>query len=173
MATNLELKARIPSLAHGHACASRCGAAYQGLLRQRDTYFCVPHGRLKLRECEGGEAELISYERDETAAERWSHYRKEGVANSGVITRMLGEACGILVVVEKRRELYLYRNARIHIDAVENLGTYLEFEVMGEPSTESAETMRELREAFGVTEGDVVRCSYSDLILAKRNAPEP
>ena len=50
------------------------GAARHGTLLQRDTYFRVPRGRLKLRESDGETAELIYYERSEETGERWSRF---------------------------------------------------------------------------------------------------
>ena len=57
------------------ARARALGAELWGDLRQTDTYFNVPSGRLKLRETAGLQAELIAYERDEDAADRTSDYQ--------------------------------------------------------------------------------------------------
>jgi adenylate cyclase class IV len=168
MPTNLELKAAYQSPQKARDCALACGAAPAGTLVQRDTYFRVPRGRLKLREIEGSEAELIYYERAEATAERWSHFTREPVAAPAGLLRVLTEAFGVLAVVRKRRELYLFRDARIHIDAVEELGTFLEFEVTGGETPASVVTMKELRAAFGIRDESVVKVSYSDMILAKR-----
>ena len=167
MATNLELKARIPSLRGAHQCARLLGAEFHGLLVQRDTYFRVPAGRPKLRECEGHKAELIYYEREESSSERWSNYRREAVDNAAGVRELLGEALGVRAVVDKRREVYLYGNARIHIDDVSGVGACIEFEVMGEEPEESHGTMRTLVKAFLIDEGDIIRGSYSDLIQGK------
>jgi hypothetical protein len=48
MRRNIELKARCPNLAAARAAALRVGATPVGVLEQLDTYFRVPHGRLKL-----------------------------------------------------------------------------------------------------------------------------
>lgn len=172
MATNLELKARIESAAGAHDCARRLGAAYQGVLRQRDTYFRVSRGRLKLRECAGSTAELIWYEREESSPERWSRYERVEIADPAPLLRALAGACGTLAVVEKARSLYLHGSARIHLDEVDGLGSFLEFEIVEEEPDASRSAMRSLRDAFCIREADVVRGSYSDLILAKRTAPE-
>jgi len=167
MATNLELKARLSSPPEGHVRARLLGAVHQGLLVQRDTYFHVPEGRLKLRESPGHEAELIYYQREESSPERWSHYRREPVTNPEGLRGLLEEALGVSVVVEKRRELYIFRNARIHIDEVSGLGAFIEFEVMGEESADSHETMGVLKRAFQIGEGEIIRGSYSDMIQGK------
>lgn len=172
MATNLELKARISSLEASHEQARRLGARFDGVLEQRDTYFRVPRGRLKLRECAGGTPELIFYEREESAGERWSSYERVPVAEAGPLANILGLAGGILAVVKKTRSVYVYRNARIHLDDVSGLGAFLEFEVVGAESPESYLLMSLLRDSFGVREEMIFRGSYSDMILAKTPAKE-
>ena len=171
MATNLELKARVRSLDEACSSARACGATFQGILTQRDTYYRVVRGRLKLREFAEGGAELIFYERQEDTPERWSHYTKEPVGDGRAVGRVLSEAFGTLAIVQKRRRLFLYRGARIHVDDVEGLGSFVEFEVPGEESPEVLATMRELRAAFGITDPMVLRISYSDMVFAKKNFP--
>jgi len=168
MPTNLELKARYPSPQRAHERAASCGAEPRGTLIQQDTYYRVPHGRLKLREAAGETPELIYYERQEETSERWCTFLREPVAGAAGIGAILAAAFGILAVVRKRRDLYLFRDARIHIDDVEDLGTFVEFEVTGGRAPATARTMRELREAFGIGDESVVKGSYSDMIAAKR-----
>ena len=47
---NVELKATDPDPARSLAIVRELGAEDRGVLHQRDTYFRVPEGRLKLRE---------------------------------------------------------------------------------------------------------------------------
>ena len=60
---NLEIKAKLPDRANTLQAALRLGAEFNATLIQTDTYFRVPHGRLKLREIEGEHSELIFYDR--------------------------------------------------------------------------------------------------------------
>ncbi len=170
MPVNLELKARIASPARARECAAACGAACRGTLIQQDTYFRVPHGRLKLREIDGAETELIFYDRPENDMERWSRFTRETVGNAPGLRSVLSDAFGVLAVVRKRRDLYLFRDARIHIDEVEGLGTFVEFEVTGGKTDASVATMKDLRNAFGIADDSVVKASYSDMILSKRTS---
>jgi hypothetical protein len=71
---NIELKARDPDPARSLQVSLDMGASDEGWLHQTDTYFRVPHGRLKLRE-EGAVAQLISYERSDETVARESRYR--------------------------------------------------------------------------------------------------
>ena len=69
---NVELKAVDPDPARTLERALAAGASDEGVIVQRDTYFRVGSGRLKLREEEPGETHLISYSRPDDAAVRVS-----------------------------------------------------------------------------------------------------
>ena len=74
-----------------------------------------------------------------------------------------------LVVVRKRRELWLLDNVRIHLDTVDGLGSFLELEAVVDAAHDEARCrarVHELLPAFGVAEADCVRASYSDLLRA-------
>jgi len=167
MPRNLELKASVQSLELTRSRARDCGATFEDTLIQVDTYFNVSHGRLKLRQIAGQGAELIYYERHETTSERWSTYSTVDVQAPDVLKDQLTSALGVRAVVSKRRELYLFDGARIHIDDVQGLGSFLEFEVPAFAQREASKKMKFLREQFLVTEPSIFAGSYCDLILAK------
>jgi adenylate cyclase class 2 len=167
MPRNLELKASVSSGELTRGLAYRCGARFQGILLQVDTYFCVPHGRLKLRETIGQGAELIFYERPETKSERWSTYSTVSVPDPGALKQQLASALGVLVEVKKKRELFLLEGTRIHIDEVEGLGAFLEFEIPVRDEDGASRQMKFLREQFAIKDESIFMPSYSDLILAK------
>jgi adenylate cyclase, class 2 len=167
MPLNLELKASIPSIAEARLSARQCGADFAGILEQEDTYFSVQRGRLKLREIAGQGAQLIYYERPETNLERWSNYSMSPVADAALLKEQLSAAVGIKVIVKKRRELFLLDGTRVHLDEVEGLGTFLEFEIPVRDEQEASSQMKFLRDQFGIDDGAIFTSSYSDLILAK------
>jgi hypothetical protein len=70
------------------------GASDEGWLHQTDTYFRVPHGRLKLCE-EGTVAQLISYERSDETVARESRYRLVPVSDPAGLKDALGDALAI------------------------------------------------------------------------------
>ncbi len=117
---NVELKAhdRDPEAT---LSAARTFAVDHGVLKQRDTYFAVETGRLKLREQTGSPAQLIAYERSEVAGERRSDYT---VAEVDPDAARSGRA--VTSVVVKRRHLLMYQNVRIHLDEVQGLGRFVE-----------------------------------------------
>jgi adenylate cyclase class 2 len=170
MPSNLELKSRLRTSEEAEAAAGACGAEYQRTLHQRDTYFAVLRGRLKLREETSGGAELIFYERDEATPERWSDYWKSPVDEPDVLKMSLSRALGVLATVEKERRLYFYRGARVHLDNVEGLGSFVEFEVPRESSPAPELLMEELRRAFHIHDDLIEKRSYSDLILSKSSS---
>ncbi len=175
MPVNLELKAGIASIAAARKTALDAGGEFRGTMRQTDTYFVVAHGRLKLREIEGGEAELISYDRPESDQTRWSRFVKTPVPDPAVMREMLSAALGVLATVRKTRDLFILDGSRIHLDSVESLGTFLEFEVpAGADNAEEARVaMDALRKTFAIRDCDVFLHSYSDLILSRNASLSP
>ena len=163
---NLEFKARLEDQERAIAALRARGAADIGVIPQRDTYFRVPEGRLKLREMPGA-AELIAYRRDESGPTMTSRYKRTPVNDPVAECARLAEAYGVRGVIEKARALWLYRNARIHLDHVAGLGSFLEIEVV-EPRTpeEGRALLAELFAALGLGPGDAVRGSYIDLVEA-------
>jgi adenylate cyclase class 2 len=164
---NIELKARCPELAAARSAAEALGAQREGILRQRDTYFVVPRGRLKLRETQGRPAELIAYARADDVATRASDYWLVAVPDAEALKAALGMSLGVRGEVVKERELWMWGNVRIHLDRVERLGDFLEFEaVLGDGDSDESghESLRRLREALRVEDTDLVARSYSDLL---------
>jgi predicted adenylyl cyclase CyaB len=164
---NLELKVRLVDPKAAFARARELGAELWGDLRQTDTYFAVPSGRLKLRETAGFQAELIYYERDESAATRASDYETARSGDGAALRELLGHALGVLAVVRKRRTLLLMDTTRIHLDNVESLGDFLEIEVPVKDGEEDAAKQRfeALVAGLGYGPADSIRASYLDLVL--------
>ncbi|HWD17971.1 MAG TPA: class IV adenylate cyclase [Verrucomicrobiae bacterium] len=166
---NLEIKARCGNWKMIQAALRRLGARRAGTLRQVDTYFHVPSGRLKLREFSRTRAELIFYRRAENTSRRWSHYEIYDAPRPAILRQMLAAALGVKAVVQKRRVLYLHRNARVHLDEVKGLGKFLEIEIVEPPTAAQGRVLlQELLREFALPERDFLRESYSDLILARK-----
>ncbi len=76
---------------------------------------------------------------------------------------------GVMVVVDKEREIYFIDNIKIHLDLVKGLGTFLEIEARSEADGLAEETLnrqcRQLMDEFGVRNDDLVSDSYSDLLM--------
>jgi len=170
-ARNIELKARLADLARARDTAARLGARPLGILRQVDTYFTCAQGRLKLRQIDDREACLIAYERPDRADAKASDYHLVPVADADALLAALSVACGVVAVVAKRRELWMYENVRIHLDDVAELGSFLEFEAVLGPDHDDRQGESQLallRAAFEIPNSDLLARSYVDLLLAER-----
>jgi predicted adenylyl cyclase CyaB len=165
---NIELKARLHDLPAARLIAERWATAHLGVQQQTDTYFGCTVGRLKLREIEGQPPQLIDYMRPDEPGAKASDYRIVEFADAETIRAVLTETLGILVVVVKRREIFLDHNVRIHLDEVQRLGSFLEFEAVLSDTVDAEAGQRQivsLREQFVIADADLVRNSYSDMLL--------
>jgi adenylate cyclase, class 2 len=140
-----------------------------GTDRQKDTYFRVPSGRLKLREGTIERA-LIHYLREDRAGPKRSDVLMQAIEPGSPLGEILSRALGVLAVVEKEREIYYIGNVKFHLDRVDGLGEFIEIEAIGEQSgTELAELESQCRafcELFGISEADLVVHSYADMVMA-------
>jgi homotetrameric cytidine deaminase len=165
---NIELKARDRDPGRTLALALALGAEDRGEIVQRDTYFTRARGRLKLREQEPGENELIQYRRADADDARTSCYRRVAAGDAEGLKEALDDAYGTLVVVEKRRRLLLWENVRIHLDEVEGLGSFMELEAVAPPESELTaehDKVARLRTELRIEDDLLVAESYSDLML--------
>jgi homotetrameric cytidine deaminase len=164
---NVELKARDHDPEATLAAALGHGAQDQGVLTQKDTYFAAREGRLKLRE-EHDAATLIAYARADAATARTSAYHLVDVPDPAVLTAALDASLGTVVVVEKFRRLLLWDGVRIHLDAVEGLGTWVELEAVAPADSDLTDEHRkvaELRSVLKIEDDDVVARGYAALLL--------
>jgi predicted adenylyl cyclase CyaB len=163
---NLERKARCADLAAAAAVLAGLGARCQGTLEQTDVYFHVLTGRLKLRTTTEQQAVLLWYDRPDEKSARWSRYHLVPVSEPAPLRAALAEALGERGEVRKRRTLWLWHNVRIHLDSVEGLGTFVEFEAVMSLDDDEAtayERLAQLGAALGLTPADDVAQSYGDM----------
>ena len=69
-------------------------------------------------------------------------------------------------MLRKRREVYGWRNVRIHLDDVEGLGRFIELEVMlcdQEPVENGERLMEATLARLGLEGTHAIECSYGDL----------
>jgi adenylate cyclase class IV len=178
MSRNIELKAHSEDLAAAERVARSLGASPAGRLWQRDTYFSCQHGRLKLREQRAidsdhldaivqTESELIGYDRPDEPQARGCNYTRVPTAHGDDLRDTLARTLGITVEVIKTRSVWLWKNVRIHLDEVEGLGTFLEFEaIVGEQCDDAAAhgKIKELIQTFALSSADIADISYSDML---------
>ena len=163
---NIEIKARCRDLQKARQVAESLPAELLAEGEQSDTYFDSPEGRMKLREASfEDEASLIWYSRPNSPEPRQSEYRIARISRPEKLREFLSSHFGVKVTVEKRRAIFLYGRARIHLDELEGLGCFIEFEVPVDGSEEDARrTVDELVSFFEILPEDLVAESYSDLL---------
>lgn len=169
---NIEIKAKIENLKRTKKIIENLPSKRIACYIQKDTYFNVKEGRLKLREIEDRDpAQLIYYNRENIPCPKRSNLLIFEAKNSGMLKEILGKALGIKIVVEKRRELYDYKGTRIHLDLVKNLGSFIEFE---KPTENREEDIRESRKFLNtllkklkINKRNLMKGSYSDMLLKK------
>jgi predicted adenylyl cyclase CyaB len=166
MARNVEIKARIAGVAALAPLAARLADTGPTLIEQDDTFFSCPNGRLKLRDQLAAGAELIFYQRADQSGPKESFYLRVPVADPKALRELLQLAYGQTGRVRKRRLLFLVGRTRIHLDAVEGLGEFLELEVVlrdeesaGEGIAEAEKIMAQL----GVLPQQLLQGAYVDL----------
>jgi len=165
---NFEFKARLDDPAHVRAVLKHLRARSVGTDHQVDTYFCVPQGRLKVRE---GRIEnsLILYHRTNSAHARRSSVEMMLLPRRNSVRAILSRALGVLAVVDKRREIYFVGNVKIHLDRVRGLGTFVEVEAMtrtGDLGKVRAQAAK-FQKLFAIPHSAIVPQSYSDLVINK------
>jgi len=162
----IEFKARCRDHAPIREILKQRNARYVGEDHQIDTYFRVSQGRLKLRE---GEIEnsLIFYSRPNQAGPKQSDVALAKVPAQSDLRAVLEKALGVMVAVDKRREIYFLENVKIHLDRVEGLGEFVEVEAIG--SAHEVGALREQCESylseFEISSEDLEEGSYSDLLM--------
>jgi predicted adenylyl cyclase CyaB len=167
MTRNVEIKARVRDLAALRKRVVEVSASGPELLVQRDTFYTVLQGRLKLREFGDGTAELIYYERPDKAGPKTSKYTRAQISDAASTHEALGQVLETKAVVAKQREVFLAGTTRIHLDEVDGLGTFVELEaVLTEDETDSdGERMASvLMEQLGVRQEDLIEQAYVDLL---------
>ena len=164
----IEMKARCsnPSKIR-HLLLQQPNIQFIGVDSQVDTYFKIPSGRLKLRE--GNiENSLIYYDRENKKDAKKSDvtlYKSTEIAS---LKAVLVAALPILIVVEKKREIYFIDHIKFHIDTLTSLGSFLEIEVIDANDAMDISEMRQQCERYmkllDVQKEDLMEHSYSEML---------
>ncbi len=164
---NIEIKARCGNPDRIRSILQTRSARFAGTDHQIDTYFRVSSGRLKLRQGNIENA-LIFYQRADQPGPKRSDIAMAEITLDSGLKEVLSRALGVLVAVEKHREIYFIGNIKFHLDQVENLGSFVEIEAIGtdENRDELLRQCNEYLELFGIAESELVEASYSDMLLA-------
>jgi len=160
----VELKARYEDL--GKARALLAGAERVGTFRQMDTYFSLGDRRLKLRSVAGEtEGQLIYYERPDVGGVKESRVRIASIPDAATVREILTRIFPVKAEVRKTREIFRFQGVQVHLDTVEGLGKFVEFEkVLADESEREAgvKQLESLRAYLQIADEDLMSSSYSD-----------
>ena len=171
MARNIEIKARIESVETIGLKAAALADDGPIELLQDDTFFTCERGRLKLRALSATEGQLIFYQRANQRGPTESFFLVAPTPSPDTLREALSLAYGQAGRIRKHRTLYLVGRTRVHLDRVEELGHFLELEVVlseGEPSTAGVEEAYKLMAALGIAPTQLIEGAYVDLLVQKQ-----
>ena len=167
MPINIEIKAKIDNVESIKRKIDKLNTTPAVEIKQEDIFFNTVKGRLKLRKFSEKSGELIYYLRNNLAGPKRSDYHIYKTDEPNTLRKVLEYSLGIRGVVRKKRLLYLVGNTRIHLDEVENLGSFLELEVMlsqGQDEKSCHTIANEIIKKLDIDKKDLVDKAYIDLI---------
>jgi predicted adenylyl cyclase CyaB len=126
---------------------------------------------MKLREEEDNDAYFIYYERPDEEI-KMSNYECYSINDVNQFYKTFGHMMNVELIVEKTRELYIYKNAQIHIDNVKHLGVFMEIEVVIKTEDEEKNAQNLLHEILEMTNtknNKIVIDGYRELMLEQLN----
>ncbi|XP_013100726.2 uncharacterized protein LOC106082645 [Stomoxys calcitrans] len=168
---NIEIKARVGSdeeFTKRVEIAKTLTKSNGEVIVQRDVFFNSQSGRLKLRYLQPpARSQLVYYDRPDVAGPKLSKFNKIEVDEPEVLEKILTQSNGAKGIVAKTRYLFMYERTRIHLDKVEQLGNFMEFEVclLPEQTIEEGQAVADkLMKEFGIQEADLMTGAYFDEI---------
>ena len=169
---NLEIKVTTSNLEEVKDKAIKIDAKNKATLSQIDTYFLVGDKRLKLRE-EKDTNYIVYYVRSNKKDSKLSKYKIIDIPKNLVwlVKKLFSFIFGIKIIVNKKRNLFMYKNTRIHFDDVKNLGTYIELETVFNTKQNEDDLVAEhnfVIKTLGLDTLEKIPNSYSDLIINKK-----
>ncbi|MFC4261651.1 class IV adenylate cyclase [Ferruginibacter yonginensis] len=166
---NIEFKARAHNLESLEAKLLTLNPRFIGTDHQKDTYYNVTIGRLKLREGNIENA-LIWYDRANSTGSKQSDILLYKHQPDDALKKILLKLHGIKIIVEKARKIYFVDNVKFHFDRVQGLGTFLEVEAIDDDGSISKQQLQTQCDHyinfFEVQPADFITVSYSDMMLA-------
>ncbi len=169
---NIELKVAVENFKEVTHNLKKIGAILKGTFPQIDTYYKCQNGRLKIREINYKIFELISYNRPDQAESKVSDYSIKRLNKKELkrYRRYLNRSKGLSIRVIKKRELWIYKKTRIHLDKVRGLGKFLELETVIDNLFNLKQLEGEHKEVIdllNLSRYKKISISYSDLLLEK------
>ncbi|MCK5146691.1 class IV adenylate cyclase [bacterium] len=167
MPRNIEIKLKLKHAAQTQALIESIADGPSTELIQRDVFFNVSSGRLKLRIFPNRSAELIAYHRTDGMTPRQSTYSRVLIDDAEGLIHSLDTTIGIRGEILKRRLLYRIDRTRIHFDEVEGLGQFLELEVEMDESLDDRKGRKiaqNILSKLDLEDAEIIQVAYIDLL---------
>src|SRR5512146_1102708 len=170
---NIEIKSHVRDEVHIRNYMRAHGTQHETQF-QRDVFFHAAHGRLKLRCFPNGTGVLVAYDRPDLSGPKLSDYLLAPVADAPACEAALTRSLGVRGIVEKKREISIVGQTRIHLDEVRHLGLFLELEVVLHPGQDhqSGETIAsDLMRDMNIQTADLLEHAYIDMLEHQQISP--
>jgi adenylate cyclase class 2 len=174
----VELKVKVPSLESVRKLLLEKGAECSGRIHEHDIYYNAPHRDFGITD----EAVRVRYTNDHAVVTyKGAKIKKFGLkareelntaVESGEVFETMLDRLGFTKTTEvnKWRENFRYSDAAICLDEVDELGTFVEIEIMTEDeNSHAAVVIQRIAKEIGVS-GEPILASYLELLLSKRSA---
>ncbi len=176
MARNVEIKARVPRPSELLDLVIDIADRGPTVFAQDDTFFACENGRLKLRTFSAREGQLIFYRRDDRSGPKLSEYLITATSEPDALRATLDLAYGIVGRVRKTRTLFIVGTTRIHLDDVDDLGHFVELEVVLTPEQTVADGQAIAHDLMGrlsIAPEQLEPRAYVDLLADAAPRPVP
>lgn len=163
---DISVKARCADPAAIESILRHLKAQYIGEDHQRDTYYEVAHGKLKLRE--GNIEHLLTHYIRETADGQATTtvYLYEINPDRAILDKWLSNR-SCIGTVDKRRKIFFIDNVKFHLDTLTDGGTFVEIEAIDKQGRLGLDKIRQqaqhFKQVLGIRDADLVDGSYIDI----------
>ena len=174
----VELKVKVQSLEPVRRQLLEKGAVCSGRIHEHDIYYNAPHRDFGVTD----EAVRVRYTNDHAVVTyKGAKIKKFGLkareelntaVESGEVFETMLNRLGFTKTTEvnKWRENYRFSDAAISLDEVDELGPFVEIEIMAEDENSNAAILiQRIAKEIGVS-GEPILASYLELLLSKRSA---
>ncbi len=130
MPINIELKAKVENF---ESLVEKLKSLHHTQITQEDFYVNINNGRLKLRKSSLNKPQVISYNRENLFNAKESYYKVYTYSSKeefSLAFKNFRKNFGFNSIIKKKRMYYRYEDFRIHLDEVENLGNFVEIELV-------------------------------------------
>jgi adenylate cyclase class 2 len=174
----VELKVKVPLLEPVRKQLLTKGAEFKGRIHEHDIYYNAPHRDFGVTD----EAVRVRYTNEHAVVTyKGAKIKKFGLkareelntaVESGEVFETMLDRLGFTKTTEvnKWRENYWFSDAAISLDEVDELGPFVEIEIIAEDENSPAEArIEKIAKEIGVS-GEPILASYLELLLSKRSA---